>query len=173
VGIWAPILLVALRLAQGFAVAGEISSSSSMILESSPTGRRGFFSSFTLNGVQAGQVLAAAVFLPLAHYLPKEEFNTWGWRVPFLLSFVVIFVGYMIRKEVEETEVFREEEQSGQVPKAPIIQAFTECWPDMLRVICMAFMNVIPVVTTILALHMQFRQVTVSALINQFIYGSP
>jgi len=149
VGIWAPILLVALRLAQGFAVAGEISSSSSMILESSPTGRRGFFSSFTLNGVQAGQVLAAAVFLPLAHYLPKEEFNTWGWRVPFLLSFVVIFVGYMIRKEVEETEVFREEEKLGQVPKAPIIQAFTECWPDMLRVICMAFMNVIPVVTTI------------------------
>src|SRR5271156_6043766 len=64
VGIWAPILLVVLRLIQGFAVAGEISGASSMILEHSPFGRRGYFASFTLQGVQAGQILAAAVFLP-------------------------------------------------------------------------------------------------------------
>ena len=61
VGIWAPILLVALRLVQGFAVAGEISGASSMVLEHAPFGRRGFFASFTLQGVQAGQILAAAV----------------------------------------------------------------------------------------------------------------
>src|ERR687890_2835510 len=78
VGIWAPILLVILRLIQGFAVAGEISGASSMILEHAPFGRRGFFASFTLQGVQAGQILAAAVFLPLAHYMPTEQFNSWG-----------------------------------------------------------------------------------------------
>ena len=82
VGLLAPTLLVILRLIQGFAVAGEISGASSMILEHAPFGRRGFFASFTLQGVQAGQILAAAVFLPLAHFLPEEDFNSWGWRVP-------------------------------------------------------------------------------------------
>jgi MFS family permease len=149
VGLLAPTLLVVLRLIQGFAVAGEISGASSMILEHSPFGRRGFYSSFTLQGVQAGQILAAAVFLPLAHYMPAEAFNSWGWRVPFLMSFVVIVAGYIIRREVAETPAFAEENQQGAVPKAPVIQAITESWPDMLRVICCSLMNVIPVVTTI------------------------
>ena len=100
VGILAPILLVILRLVQGFAVAGEISGASSMILEHAPFGRRGYYASFTLQGVQAGQILAAAVFLPLAHYMPAEAFNRWGWRVPFLLSFIVIVAGYMVLRSL-------------------------------------------------------------------------
>src|SRR5579859_3889132 len=149
IGVWAPALLVALRLMQGFAVAGEISGASSMVLEHAPFGRRGFFASFTLQGVQAGQILAAAVFLPIAHYMPKEDFNNWGWRIPFLLSFFVIIVGYLIRREVDETPAFASESKEGRVPKAPIVQAFTTSWADMLRVVCMALMNVIPVVATI------------------------
>ena len=149
VGWLAPGLLVALRLIQGFAVAGEISGASSMILEHAPFGRRGFYASFTLQGVQAGQILAAAVFLPLAHYMPEEAFNSWGWRIPFLLSFVVIVAGYIIRREVAETPAFAEEGEHGEVPKAPIIQAIQNSWRDMLRVICCSLMNVIPVVTTI------------------------
>ena len=93
VGIWAPMLLVVLRLIQGFAVAGEISGASSMILEHAPFGRRGYFASFTLQGVQAGQILAAAVFLPLSYGLSNEAFIAWGWRVPFLLSVVVLIAG--------------------------------------------------------------------------------
>ena len=120
-----------------------------MILEHAPFGRRGFFASFTLQGVQAGQILAAAVFLPLAHYMPDEAFNSWGWRIPFLLSFVVIIAGYIIRREVDETPAFAEEGEHGEVPKAPIVEAFKTSWRDMLRVVCMALMNVIPVVTTI------------------------
>jgi MFS family permease len=149
VGLLAPALLVILRLIQGFAVAGEISGASSMILEHAPFGRRGFYSSFTLQGVQAGQIMAAAVFLPLAHYMPKDDFNAWGWRIPFLLSFVVIVAGYIIRREVEETPAFAEEGAQGAVPKAPIVQAIQENWRDMLRVVCCSLMNVIPVVTTI------------------------
>ena len=149
VGMLAPVLLVVLRLIQGFAVAGEISGASSMILEHAPFGRRAFYASFALQGVQAGQILAAAVFLPLARYMPEEAFNAWGWRIPFLLSFVVIVAGYIIRREVDETPAFAEEGEHGQVPKAPIIQAFKLSWKDMLRVVCMALMNVIPVVTTI------------------------
>jgi MFS family permease len=149
VGVLAPILLVVLRLIQGFAVAGEISGASSMILEHAPFGRRGFFASFTLQGVQAGQILAAAVFLPLAAYMPEEAFNTWGWRIPFILSFIVIIAGYVIRREVDETPAFTAEDRHGAVPRAPIVEAFKTSWADMLRVVCMALMNVIPVVATI------------------------
>ncbi|MBO9647033.1 MAG: MHS family MFS transporter [Variovorax sp.] len=150
VGLLAPALLVLLRLIQGFAVAGEISGASSMILEHAPFGRRGFFASFTLQGVQAGQILAAAVFLPLAHYMPDEAFLSWGWRIPFLLSFVVIVAGYIIRREVDETPAFTEEIGEGQAaPKAPVIEAFTQSWRDMIRVVCASLMNVIPVVATV------------------------
>jgi MFS family permease len=148
-GLIAPALLVTLRLIQGFAVAGEISGASSMILEHAPFGRRGYYASFSLQGVQAGQILAAAVFLPLAHYLPEQAFNSWGWRIPFLLSFVVIVAGYIIRRKVAETPAFAEEGEHGAVPKSPIVEAFVYYWKDMLRVVCMALMNVIPVVATI------------------------
>ncbi len=149
IGIWAPVLLVALRLMQGFAVAGEISGASSMVLEHAPFGRRGFFASFTLQGVQAGQILAAAVFLPIAAYMPKEDFNAWGWRIPFLLSVIVIIVAYLIRREVDESPAFARESAEGAVPRAPVIEAFKASWADMLRVVLMALMNVIPVVATI------------------------
>src|SRR5256886_3733586 len=117
-GILAPALLVILRLIQGFAVAGEISGASSMILEHAPFGRRGYYASFTLQGVQAGQILAAAVFLPLAYYMEESSFNSWGWRVPFLLSALVLVAGYIIRREVQETPVFRKEDATGAVPKS-------------------------------------------------------
>lgn len=149
VGLLAPALLVVLRLVQGFAVAGEIAGASSMILEHAPFGRRGFFASFSLQGVQAGQIMAAAVFLPLAHYMPEEAFLSWGWRIPFLLSFIVIVAGYIIRREVDETPAFAEVDKAQAAPKAPIIEAFTNSWRDMVRVVCAALMNVIPVVATV------------------------
>ena len=148
-GVLAPALLVLLRLIQGFAVAGEISGASSMILEHAPFGRRGFYSSFTLQGVQAGQILAAAAFLPLAHFMDKDAFNAWGWRIPFLLSAVVIVAGWIIRREVEETPAFTDESRQRAVPRAPVVQAFRESWGDMLRVALCSLMNVIPVVATI------------------------
>ena len=149
VGVLAPTLLVALRLIQGFAVGGEISGASAMIVEHSPFGRRGFYASFTLQGVQGGQLLAAAVFLPLSAILPEDAFMSWGWRIPFLLSAVVVFAGYVIRRRVDETPVFVEEAQAGAVPKAPIVQAVKENGSDMLRVICMALMNAVPLAATV------------------------
>jgi len=149
IGVLAPMLLVALRLIQGFAVAGEISGASSMILEHAPFGRRGLYASFSIQGVQAGQIIAAAAFLPLAHYMSQDTFNAWGWRIPFLLSFLILIAGYLIRRELAESPVFVEEDKRGQIPRSPIVQAFQSCWKDMLRVGCMALMNVIPVVATI------------------------
>src|SRR6478735_8572272 len=149
VGVLAPILLVALRLIQGFAVGGEISGASAMILEHSPFGRRGYFGSFTLQGVQAGQIIAAAVFLPLSAIMSKEAFELWGWRIPFLLSAVVVVAGYVIRRRVDETPAFQEEAEHGEVPAAPIVMAVKENGSDMLRVICMALMNAIPTAVTV------------------------
>jgi MFS family permease len=151
VGLWAPALLVLCRLVQGFAVAGEISGASSMIMEHAPLGRRGFFASFTLQGVQAGQIMAAAVFLPLAHYMPTEQFHSWGWRIPFLLSFIVIVVGYVIRREVDETPAFQHQRESHAKPRiqSPVFEALRYNWRDMGRVVLMSLMNVIPVVATI------------------------
>src|ERR1700758_5684457 len=108
VGVLAPVLLVMLRLIQGFAVAGEISGASSMILEHAPFGRRGYFASFSLQGVQAGQIFAAAVFLPLAHYMDKDAFMSWGWRLPILLRALVLVAGYIIRRRVDDTPAFSE-----------------------------------------------------------------
>jgi MFS family permease len=149
VGIWAPIALVLLRLVQGFAVAGEISGASSMILEHAPFGRRGYFASFTLQGVQFGQVLAAAVFLPLAYFMPAEDFNSWGWRIPFLMSAGVLIAGYFIRRGVSETPVFTDVEAKNKMTSSPISEAFRYSWKSMLIVVCVALMNVIPVVTTV------------------------
>ncbi len=148
VGALAPILLVALRLIQGFAVGGEISGASAMILEHSPFGKRGYYASFTLQGVQAGQIFAAAIFLPLSIILPKDAFESWGWRVPFLLSAVVVIIGLYIRRQVHETPAFEEEADHSEVPTSPIASAFKDNGVDMFRVMLMALMNVVPVTVT-------------------------
>jgi MFS family permease len=148
-GILAPILLLILRLVQGFAVGGEISGASAMIVEHAPFGRRGYYASYTLQGVQSGQILAAAIFLPLSAILSEDAFQSWGWRIPFLLSALVVIAGYVIRRRVDETPAFQEEEDHGQVPKAPIVTAVKENGPDMLRVICMALMNAVPLAATV------------------------
>jgi MFS family permease len=149
VGLLAPALLVLLRLIQGFAVGGEISGASAMIVEHSPFGRRGFFASFSLQGVQAGQIIAAAVFLPISGILSDDSFKAWGWRIPFVLSAIVVFAGYIIRRRVDETPAFQEEAEHGAVPQAPIVQAVKESGPNMLRVVCMALMNAVPIAATV------------------------
>jgi MFS family permease len=149
VGILAPSLLVVLRLIQGFAVGGEIAGASAMIVEHAPFGRRGYYASYSLQGVQAGQILAAAVFLPISWILSEEAFLSWGWRIPFALSAFVVFAGYMVRRKVDETPAFQEEAEEGEVPGAPLAVVVRENGVDMLRVICMALMNAVPTAATV------------------------
>lgn len=149
IGIAAPALLVVLRLIQGFAVAGEISGASSMVLEHAPPGRRGFYASFALQGVQAGQILAAAIFLPLTQWLSDVALMSWGWRVPFLLSGLLVVVGYFIRSHATETPLFVATAEHDAPAVSPIIEAFRSSWREMLRVTSMSLLQVIPVVATI------------------------
>ncbi|MET9443554.1 MFS transporter [Streptomyces sp. NPDC006610] len=149
IGILAPCLLLLLRLVQGFAVAGELSGASAMIVEQAPFGRRGYYASFTLQGTQAGQVLAAALFLPLSAVLSDEAFNSWGWRVPFLLSALVVFAGYFIRRRVDETPTFLEGEAQEKSAKAPIVQVLRESGLDVVRAVCMTLVNVVGVTVVV------------------------
>ncbi|GAA3413344.1 MFS transporter [Streptosporangium vulgare] len=149
VGVLAPILLVLLRLLQGFSVSGEQAGANSMTLEHAPPGRRAFYTSFTLNGTQAGQIIATAVFLPIAA-LPEEQLLSWGWRVPFWLSIVVAVVGLIIRRTLEETPAFEQEVADNTVAKLPLAVLFREHWKDVLRVVVAA---VIASVSTIFTVH--------------------
>lgn len=106
IGVMAPILLVICRLAQGFSAGGEQSSANSMSLEHAPDNRRSFTTGWTMFGTQLGQVLAAGVFIPLAA-LGDEFFLSWGWRIPFWLSALVVLVGWLIRRTLEEPPQFQ------------------------------------------------------------------
>lgn len=151
VGVLAPILLVTLRILQGLSAAGEQAGANSMSFEHAPDDRRGFFTSFTLGGTQGGQVLAPAVFLPLAAVLPKEELLSWGWRIPFLLSAVVMVVGFMIRRTLHETPEF-EAERNKSVHPAPLGILFRDHWASVLRVFFAAFIAMVNTTFAVFAL---------------------
>ncbi|QGF22358.1 MFS transporter [Raineyella fluvialis] len=121
IGWWAPVLVVILRMAQGFAVAGEQSSATTMVLEHSTDRTRGFWSSFTLGGTQLGFILGTAVFLPLAA-LPDNVLYGWAWRLPFLASVLVMILAWWVRKSVEETPEFQAEKQAEEAHEAELEQ---------------------------------------------------
>ncbi|QTE30109.1 MFS transporter [Pengzhenrongella sicca] len=150
VGVLAPILLVMLRLVQGFAVAGELGGASAMIVEHSPDARRGFFASFSLQGTQFGSILATGLMLPLAAILSDEQFQSWGWRIPFLLSAFVILAGYVIRKRVEEPPVFLAQSDEVKAKRRfPIVElVHTHLWV-LVRCILMTLTNVIGMATLV------------------------
>lgn len=150
VGLLAPALLVILRLIQGFAVAGELGGASAMIVEHSPDARRGFFASFSLQGTQVGSILATAVLLPLAALLPADQFGSWGWRIPFLLSAVVIFAGYLIRRRVTEPPAYAAQPgTAGTAHRFPLAELLRTRPGALLRCILMTFTNVIGMATLI------------------------
>lgn len=120
IGVWAPILLVALRILQGFGVGGEWGGAVLMAVEHSPRGRRGFYGSWPQMGVPAGLLLGTAM-LYLFALLPEEQFLSWGWRVPFLLSIVLVGVGLYIRLAIEESPAFQRVQESNTTARMPII----------------------------------------------------
>lgn len=151
IGLWAPLILVFLRLIQGFAVAGELGGASAMIVEHAPAGRRGFFASFGLQGTQAGSIIATAVFIPLTAVLTDEAFIEWGWRIPFMLSAVVVLAGFLIRKHVEEPPAYTRSlaVQQAQNRQAPIVELFKNNGWTVFRAILMTLANVAGVTTLV------------------------
>lgn len=151
VGVWAPILLVVLRLLQGFSASGEQSGATSMSLEHSPDNRRAFFTSFTLSGTQFGSVLATAAFLPIAT-LPEDQLLSWGWRVPFWLSFIVVVAGLIIRRKLDETPAFKQETEHHEEPKMPLAVLFRDHKVSVLRVALSALVSTVSTIFGVYAL---------------------
>jgi MFS transporter, MHS family, shikimate and dehydroshikimate transport protein len=121
IGAWAPVALVVLRLAQGFGVGGEWGGAVLMAVEHAPPGARGFYGSWPQIGVPAGLLLSTAVFVGFAR-LPEEQFLSWGWRVPFLLSILLVGVGLIIRVRVLETPAFTRVKAARTEARRPIVE---------------------------------------------------
>lgn len=128
IGSWGAVILVLLRMMQGIAVGGEWGGAALMALEHSEKGRRGFAASFTNAGAPTGAALGTFVLGTFAAVLPSEAFLAWGWRVPFLLSFVLLIFGMVIRSRISESPIFlaalakEEQEQGKPKKKLPILQ---------------------------------------------------
>jgi MFS family permease len=161
VGVAAPVLLVLLRLLQGFSAGGEQAGANSMTLEHAPAHRRAYYTSFTLNGTQAGQILATAIFLPIAA-LPEDQLLSWGWRVPFWLSAFVMVAAYVIRHRLAETPVFEEEAERGEVADLPLAVLFHDHWADVLRVMVAAVVASVSTIFTVYALSYAVNTIELS-----------
>ena len=119
-GIIAPLLLLFLRIIQGISAGGEWGGAVLMAVEHAPENRRGLFGAFPQIGVPIGLLMSSGVLAVMTMITPGEQFLQWGWRVPFLLSFVLIFVGHYIRHRVAESPVFAEISARKEVASNPI-----------------------------------------------------
>jgi len=132
IGVWAPILLVALRFIQGLGVGGEWGGAVLIAVEHAPSHRRGFYGSFPQMGVPAGIILSNLVFLSLSKFLTREQFDSWGWRVPFLLSSALVAVGLYVRFQLEDSPMFKEVTQSRDFARIPIAELLHRHWRKVL-----------------------------------------
>jgi len=151
IGVWAPILLVFLRLMQGFSAGAEAAGATTLTFEHAPTGKRAFFTSSINMGFAAGTVLATVVFIPVAA-LPNDQLMAWGWRIPFLLSGVVLALAYWIRTKLDETPAFVEEKESHEVARIPAVEALRTQLGDIVRVFFMTIMAATQTVFSIFGL---------------------
>jgi MFS transporter, MHS family, shikimate and dehydroshikimate transport protein len=123
IGILAPILLTVLRLLQGFGAGAEWAGAAIISTEHAPEGRRGFFGSFTQMGVPGGMLLANSAVLAISSTMSTAEFDAWGWRIPFLMSALLIVTGLVIRAKLEDSEAFKEIAEAGETESNPLASA--------------------------------------------------
>ncbi|WP_322057747.1 shikimate transporter [Paraburkholderia sp. J63] len=126
IGWWAPVLLVLMRAIQGFAVGGEWGGAALMAVESAPTGKKAFYSSGVQVGYGVGLVLATGIVTLLSHLLGDAAFRSWGWRLPFVFSVMLVLVGLWVRSSMDESREFVEKVEHGHRKlKMPVLEALT------------------------------------------------
>lgn len=131
IGIWAPILLITLRLVQGIGLGGEWGGALLLAVEYAPKEKRGLFGSVPQMGVTLG-LLMGTLALSIMTLLPDGSFMTWGWRVPFILSALLVIFGLWIRKGIDETPSFKKTQEKGEVAKLPIADTLRYHWKEVL-----------------------------------------
>jgi metabolite-proton symporter len=132
IGIWGAVLLTVGRVVQGIGVGGEWGGSVLLAGEWTDPSRRGFSTSWAQFGAPAGMVLANGALALMTFWTSNDQFLTWGWRVPFLLSFVLIFIGLYIRVGIFETPVFSKLKAEGRVEKAPVVEVLRRNWREVI-----------------------------------------
>ncbi|MFC5750600.1 MFS transporter [Actinomadura rugatobispora] len=135
IGIAAPLLLLAVRLVQGFSTGGEYGGAATVIAEYAPTKRRGFFGSFLELGTLSGYVLGAALVLGVDLMLSDEALHSWGWRIPFLIALPLGLIGLYIRSRLEDTPEFQRMEQAGETSRSPLKDTLLHNWRMILNLI--------------------------------------
>ena len=132
IGVWAPLLLILLRILQGFSAGGEWGGAALMSVEHAPANRRGFFGAYPQIGVPCGLILATGVMLLVTNSMGEAAFLAWGWRIPFLVSVLLIVVGFVIRRAVTESPIFKEIQERKQESAAPLRQLFQHNWRQVI-----------------------------------------
>jgi metabolite-proton symporter len=130
IGVWAPVLLITLRFVQGIGLGGEWSGAVVMVIEHAGN-RRGFFGSLVQIGFPIGVAASTGIFA-LMTQLPEAEFLSWGWRIPFLLSFALVVVGFVVRLKLTETPSFNEVLANNDVLRQPVLEVFRRDWRSFL-----------------------------------------
>lgn len=140
IGIAAPLLLLAVRLMQGFSTGGEYGGAATMIAEYAPTNRRGYFGSFLEFGTLTGYILGAGLVLLVNVALGDAAMHAWGWRLPFLLALPLGVVGLYVRTRIEDTPTFQRMEESGKKARSPLRETFAHYWKVILMLIGIVFL---------------------------------
>jgi MFS family permease len=141
IGVAAPIILIGLRLIQGLALGGEYGGAATYVAEHAPKGKRGYFTAYIQTTATLGLFLSLIVILTTRTLLGKE-FDEWGWRIPFLLSIVLLAISVWIRMQLNESPVFRRMKEEGKASKAPLTESFLR-WGNLKIVLIAAFGGVI------------------------------
>ncbi len=139
IGVAAPIILITLRLLQGLALGGEYGGAATYVAEHAPKGRRGFFTSWIQTTATLGLFMSLLVILTCRTILGTEAFEAWGWRIPFLLSILLLIVSVYIRLQLSESPVFLKMKAEGKSSKAPLTESFAR-W-DNLKIVIMALLG--------------------------------
>lgn len=140
-GIASPILLVLIRLIQGFALGGEFSGCIAYIVEHSPMEKRGIVGSSAFVSMCFGMLMGVFVAQLFAYVLPKEQLYNWGWRVPFILGLFIGLIGLYIRSHLSESPVYKEAKAKGYLSRTPVLDTFTKYWRETLLAI-LIYINV-------------------------------
>lgn len=131
IGMWAPALLILMRIIQGMGIGGEWGGALLLAYEYAPEKRKGFFGSIPQAGVTIGMLMATFI-VSLMTLFSEDDFLSWGWRIPFLLSSILVLIGLWIRKDIDETPDFQKVKKSGQVAKAPLRDTLKHHWREVL-----------------------------------------
>lgn len=124
IGVAAPIMLITLRLLQGLALGGEYGGAATYVAEHAPNGKRGLYTSFIQTTATLGLFLSLLIILGCRYYFGKDAFESWAWRIPFLLSFVLLMISVWIRLQLAESPLFQQMKNEGKTSKAPLTESF-------------------------------------------------